>query len=195
MDEGRATWLDRMLAANAAFTERTDLERIPVDREPSPYMVMTCMDPRVNLDCIGIPPFTDGGVARSPVRIVRTIGAMSEPRSLVIGLFLAGIEEVAIVMHSDCGCCLAHARLGTIIENLETNLDEGRFAEFRAEIGEPFERKLAAWLKVFDDPRAAVRREAAYVKSLPFVPPATPVHGLVYDLATARIEAVVDGYG
>lgn len=194
MNQKRPTWLNHMVEANTRFRTHVDLERIPVERAPCPYAVVTCMDPRMNLDCIGIPPFTDAGEARSQVRIIRTIGGMSESRSLVIGIFLAGIKELAILMHSDCGCCLAHSRIGTMIDNMGESLNERQLARFRDEIGEPFEGRLAAWLKAFSDPGEAVRKEVAFVRSLPFVPEKMPVHGIVYELSSAKIEVVVDGY-
>ena len=194
MNQNGSTWLDQMVEANTRFRARVDMERIPVERAPCPYAVVTCMDPRMNLDCIGVPPFTDAGEARSQVRIIRTIGGMSENRSLVIGIFLAGIKELAIVMHTDCGCCLAYSRIVTIIDNMANNLNERQLARLRTEIGEPFEERLAAWLKAFPDPREAVRKEVDFVRSLPFVPEKMPVHGIVYELSSAKIEVVVDGY-
>ena len=194
MNQNGSAWLDQMVEANTRFRARVDMERIPVERAPCPYAVVTCMDPRVNLDCIGIPPFTDAGEGRSQVRIIRTIGGMSENRSLVIGIFLAGIKELAIVMHTDCGCCLAHSRIGTIVDNMGKDLNERQLARLRGEIGEPFEGRLAAWLKAFPDPREAVRNEVNFVRGLPFVPEKMPVHGIVYELSSAMIEVVVDGY-
>ncbi len=187
-------WLDQIREANARFCERMSLEKMPVERTPCPYAIITCMDPRVNLECIGIPTFTSDGEARSHIRIIRTIGGMIERRSLVVGVFLAGIRELAIVMHSDCGCCLAYSKIDTIIDNMRKNLSEQRFEAFRSEIGEPFENRLASWFKVFRDPKEAVRQEAEYVRSLAVVPETLVVHGIIYELSSAKIDIVVNGY-
>ncbi len=68
------------------------------------------------------------------------------------------------------------------------------YNDFRASIGEPFSEKLIEHLKAFDDPHQAVRREVDMVRRKPFVPNDMVLHGLVYELETARLEVVVDGY-
>ena len=161
-------------------------------RAPCPYGVITCMDPRVNLEALGIPGFTAAGAARSQVRVIRTIGAMSEARSLVIGTFLAGFKEVALVMHSDCGCCLAHSRIDKIIEAMGERLEPAQLAAMRSRVGEPFRENLIAWLKAFEDPRDAVEREIAHLRAEPFIPADLVLPGLLYELATGKVEVVVD---
>ncbi len=39
-----------------------------------------------------------------------------------------------------------------------------------------------------------MRREVEAVRALPFMPDDSIVHGMVYDLATAKIDVVVNGY-
>ena len=182
-----------MLAANDRFRERIDVAKLP-KRAPEPLAVITCMDPRVNLDAIGIPPFSADGEGHSDIRIIRSIGAMAEPRSLVIGMFLAGIREFVVLMHTDCGCCLAHGKIDTIIENMAGRLDSAEYETFKNRIGEPFRAELMTWLKVFEDPREAIQREIADIRSRPFVPDDVVLHGLLYDTATGAVEVVVNGY-
>ena len=176
------------------FQSRIAPEALPVARAPCPYAVITCIDPRVNLEALGVPGFTAAGAARSQVRVIRTIGAMGEARSLVIGTFLAGFKEVALVMHSDCGCCLAHAKIDRIIEAMGERLKSAQLDAMRARIGDPFRENLLAWLKTFEDPHEAVEREIAHLKAEPFVPADLVLHGLLYELATGKVEVVVDGY-
>lgn len=194
MESGVANWLDEMLGANAVFQERIDLDKLPIERTPSPYAVITCMDPRMNLECIGVSSFSTAGQAQSHVRVIRTIGAMGDNRSIKIGVFLAGIKEIAVVMHTDCGCCLAFSRIDTIIDNMEQNLDRQQFETVRKNIGEPFRENLIRTLKAFQDPRDAVRQEVEEMKRQPFAPHDLIVHGIVYELATGAIDVVVNGY-
>jgi carbonic anhydrase len=194
MNEGQPRWLDTALSENAKFRARVHSDKLPVQRTPGSLAVITCMDPRVNLEGVGIPQFTEEGAGRSSVRIIRSIGAGAEGRSLVVGIFLAGIREIAVVMHTDCGCCLAYSRIDTIIENMQRNLSEAQLAEVKRIIGEPFRENLRGWLKAFQDPRDAARAEVAAIKALPFVPPNVIVHGLVYDLASGTVDVVVNGY-
>src|SRR5262245_6309319 len=130
-------WLDHILEENRRFRQRVRLESLPINRSPGSVAVITCMDPRVNLEAIGISPFGPNGDSDSPVRIIRTIGGMPEARSVVIGTFLAGIREFAILMHTDCGCCLAHAKIDVIMENMRKRLSLAKFEQFKTEVGEP----------------------------------------------------------
>ena len=194
MNEPKNQWLESIVRENERFRKRISPDKLPAQRTPGSLAVITCMDPRVNLEAIGIPGFTQNGSGSSSVRVIRTIGAMAEPRSLVIGIFLAGIREVVVLMHTDCGCCLAYSKLDTIIENMNSQLTESQIQAFKATIGEPFRERLSDWLKVFEDPRDAVRKEIASIQSLPFVPSSVVFHGLLYDLASGSIEVVVNGY-
>lgn len=187
------TWLDRIIAANEDFRARIQPEKLPVERTPGPA-VITCMDPRVNLESIGIPGFTAGGEGASPVRIIRTLGGMAENRSLLVGIFLAGFREIVLVMHTDCGCCLAYSKIDTIVENMHKRLPAERLGQFKAEIGEPFTERLRSYLKAFEDPREAVKQEVECIREMPFIPDDLVVHGLLYELATGKIEVVVNGY-
>lgn len=123
-------WLDSLQLGNARFRERIDSEHLPVERMPSSVAVITCMDPRVNLEAIGILPFSETGRGCSAVRVMRTIGAMADPRSLVVGIFLAGVRELAVVMHTDCGCCHAFYKIDVIVDNLQNNLTADQFQQF-----------------------------------------------------------------
>lgn len=194
MSDSSEPWLDAMLQANARFRERIRPERLPVQRAPSTVAVITCMDPRVNLEAIGIPQFAADGGGNSAIRVIRTIGGMADTRSLVIGMFLAGVREFAVLMHTDCGCCLAYSRVDTIMENMEKRLDPDRLRAFRDTVGEPFRENLRTWLKAFEDPRDAVQQEVADIRALPFMPRDVAVHGLVYELSSGRVEVVVNGY-
>lgn len=49
-------------------------------------------------------------------------------------------------------------------------------------------------LKVFQDPREAVKAEISSLPQQPFIPDDLIVHGLLYDLATGRLDVVVNGY-
>ncbi len=187
-------WLGKILQKNQQFRHRVSPDTLPTERTPGALVVITCMDPRVNLEAIGIPGFASDGSGGSPVRIIRTIGAMAEPRSLVIGMFLAGIREFVVLMHTDCGCSLAHSKLDVIVENVEKRLSSAKLQAFKAMIGEPFDRQLADWLKVFAEPRQAVQDEVASIRSLSYLPDDVIVHGLLYDLASGGVEVVVNGY-
>lgn len=187
-------WLDEILEDNKKFREEINTEALPQERQPYPYGVVTCMDPRVNLAAVGVPPFRLTGEIQSQARVIRTLGGIADKRSLVVGIHLAGLKEIAVLMHTDCGCSLAYSKIDTIIENMQANLTPERWREFKKTVGEPIREKLREWLRAFQDPREAVTKEVEAIKSYPFVPENLIVHGLVYDLSSGKIEIVVNGY-
>ncbi|MDH3474221.1 MAG: hypothetical protein OEM59_11065, partial [Rhodospirillales bacterium] len=83
MRDTAPSWLEEILESNRRFQQGIRRETHPVARAPCPHAVITCMDPRVNLEALGVASFAAAGAARSQVRVIRTIGAMSESRSLV----------------------------------------------------------------------------------------------------------------
>ena len=178
------SWLDTILEENKKFRQTIDLEVLPTQRQPCPYGIVTCMDPRVNLAAAGVPPFRLSGEIESQVRIIRTLGGIADKRSLAVGIHLAGLKEVAVIMHTDCGCSLAYSKIDTILENMEANLSPEKWQEFKDFIGDPMRENLLKWLQAFEDPREAVKNEVEAVKSYPFVPESLIVHGLVYDLSS-----------
>ena len=167
---------------------------MPVKRQPGPYAIVTCMDPRINLEAAGIRPFSPEGALQSQVRIIRTLGGMGDNRTLAVGIHLAGFKEVAVIMHTDCGCSLAYQKIDTIIENMEKALPATKWDAVKTLIGEPLRDNLIEWLHAFQDPHQAVEKEVAAIASSPFVPESLLVHGLVYDLNTGKIDVVVNGY-
>jgi carbonic anhydrase len=188
------TWLDAIVEENENFREAIDTDVLPTKRQPYPYGIVTCMDPRVNLAAAGALPFLSTGEIQSHARIIRTLGGMADKRSLVVGIHLAGLKEVAVIMHTDCGCSLAYSKVDTLIANIETNLHPVKWQEFKNLIGEPIREKLIEWLHAFEDPWVAVKKEVEAIKSYPFVPETLIVHGLVYDLSSGTIEIVINGY-
>jgi carbonic anhydrase len=187
------SWLAEIQHANESFTASIAPSKLPVARAPGPA-VITCMDPRVNLNAIGIADFAEDGSNDSTVRIIRTIGGRVDVRSLIVGVFLANISEIVVLMHTDCGCCLAHHNIDTMINRMENRLSSEHLLAFRDNIGEPFQENLRSYLNTFSDPFEAVREEVEAIKALPYAPPDLIIHGLVYTLETGRIEVVVDGY-
>ncbi len=190
----KPNWLEHIRESNHRFLQQVSETSLPTTRAPGPA-VITCMDPRVNLAAIGIPKFAENGGNDSAVRIISTLGGMAEERSLLVGIFLASISEIIVLMHTDCGCCLAHKNIDLIIDRMHERLPEEDLEDYEQMLGEPFRERLQERLKTFEDPFEAVEREVAAIKALPYTPDDLIVHGLVYTLATGKVEVVVNGYG
>jgi len=187
-------WIDQIMNLNETFVDRVDKVVLPVQRQTSQKAIITCMDPRINLEALGESTFTKTGESLSNTRIIRTFGARTDDRSLLASIYLAGTKELAIVMHTDCGCCLAWSKINTIIENLESSLADDKLEALDQEIGALEKNHLRKWLKAFEDPHYAVREEVNAIKAKPYISNEITIHGLVYNLKTASIEVVVNGY-
>lgn len=193
MNTTNTRWLDEIISVNSDFQSRIDIEKLPTARTPG-QAVITCMDPRVNLEAIGIPSFSVDGEGTSSVRIIRTLGAMADYRSLIVGIYLAGFREIVILMHTDCGCCLAYSKVDVIADNMQQRLSPSAFEAFHTDVGEPFTDNLRTYLQAFQNPYDAVKAEIEKIQGLPFVPDDLILHGLVYDLSSGKVDVVVNGY-
>ena len=89
-------WLETILKENQAFRQNVDVNRLPTERQPWPYAVVTCMDPRVNLAAAGIPPFHPTGESQTEARVIRTLGGMADSRSLLVGIWPRRSREFCI---------------------------------------------------------------------------------------------------
>jgi len=193
MNTTQPTWIDRIITANEVFISRITIDQLPTRRTPG-QAIITCMDPRINLEAIGIAQFDENGASDSSVRVIRTLGAMADYRSLIVGIYLAGFREIVLLMHTDCGCALAYKKVDTIINNMHSRLSPTSLENFHAEIGEPFEDNLRDYLKAFQNPHDAVKEEITRIQSLSFIPDDLILHGLVYDLHSGKVDLVVNGY-
>ena len=187
-------WLEQLIDHNKMFLNNIDARQLPTQRQPCERAIVTCMDPRMNLEAVGIPAFKPTGQIQSQVRIIRTLGARCDDRSLLAGIHLAGIKEIAVLMHTDCGCCLAWHNVNTIIDNLKTDLSTKALEKLTDEIGDLEKQSLRKWLQAFAHPYQAVADEVDIIKSKPFACNDLIVHGLVYELETGTCEVVVNGY-
>lgn len=84
-------WLDEILKSNERFLIGTKYRKLNTQRSPGPHAIVTCMDPRINLNAVGIDSINKSEEFSSQTRIIRTIGGMMEPRSVVVAKYLAGL--------------------------------------------------------------------------------------------------------
>jgi carbonic anhydrase len=152
--------LDDLLANNAiAAADHRELAARP----SAAMAVVTCMDARISDRALGI--------ARGQAHVMRTAGArITEDvlRSLVFSTRIFGTREILVVGHTDCGLSAGEERLR---------------AQLRDADAPP-----VADLHAFDDVHATVRDDVAALVDGGLLPDGSVVHGLVYDVATGRLE-------
>jgi carbonic anhydrase len=169
-------FFDSLLARNADFARTAytpNLKMIPSRRT----MIVGCVDPRVD-------PFEIFKLEPGEAAVIRNVGGRVTPSLFETMGILRVVSQVAgqevgagwnliVLHHTDCGInhCYHHApallakHMGVRPEDLEG-----------LAITEPFE---------------AVAIDVARVKSNPNLPGRLTVSGLVYDVATGKVETIV----
>ena len=169
-------FLQTLAQRNAAFANSdfsADLKIIPSRKT----MIIGCVDPRVDpMDVLQLQP--------GEAAVIRNVGGRVNPALLETMAILRTVSRVGgsevgegwnliLLHHTDCGItgCLHHA------------------PELLAKHMGVAPQELAA-LEI-DDPYKAVAVDVAALKANPNLPGGFTVSGLVYDVATGRIDTVV----
>lgn len=179
--------IDEILEANVHFTEHhhpAQLSHLPRRR----MAVVTCMDTRLTH------LFEDAlGVHRGEIIQLRTAGATINAkdevsgdliRSLAGAIYLLGVREVAVVGHTECG--LSHGNLAALTASMQAL---GVDPDALPEKGE----ELLSWLGTFQDVRENVVRVARAIRTSPYLPKTIPVHALVIDIHSGKLELLERG--
>lgn len=179
--------IDEILAANETFVGKhqpAHLSHLPRRR----IAIVTCMDTRLTH------LFEEAlGLHRGDVLQIRTAGAtISEGqevngdliRSLAGAIYLLGVREVAVVGHTDCG--LSHGDLARVTAAMQAlGVDPETLPEKGAD--------LLRWLGTFQDVRENTARTARAIRTSPYLPRGIPVHALVIDVQSGKLEMIERG--
>lgn len=185
------TLLSDILDFNRRFVANKDY--IPYqteDKYPGKNVVMvTCMDARlVELSQKSL------NLSNGDVKVIKNAGAIiSHPfgsimRSLMVAIYELKADEIIIMGHRDCGMSQVDAEL-VIQHMLERGITQDTL-DLLAYSGHDLNR----WLRGFDDVFQSVEYDVKLVKNHPLLPKDVPVHGLVIDPNTGKLDLVVDGY-
>ncbi len=179
--------IDEILEANETFVRQqqpAQLSHLPRRR----MAVVTCMDTRLTA------LFEEAlGLKRGEVIQLRTAGATIPEgqevsgdliRSLAGAIYLLGVREVAVIGHTDCG--LSHGDLARLTASMQAlGVDPSALPEK----GEA----LLRWLGTFHDVRENTARTARAIRTSPYLPRGIPVHALVIDVHTGKLEMIERG--
>jgi carbonic anhydrase len=179
--------IDEILATNEAFLSKhqpAQLSHLPRRR----MAIVTCMDTRL------IHLFEEAlGLHRGDVIQLRTAGATIPEgqeangdliRSLAGAIYLLDVREVAVVGHTDCG--LSHGNLARLTASMQAlGVDPTTLPEQGEE--------LLGWLGTFQDVRENTARTARAIRTSPYLPRSIPVHALVIDVHTGKLEMIERG--
>jgi carbonic anhydrase len=156
----------------------------PADFESEfPVVALTCIDARLNPllpEVLGIPKEqfiwlrNAGNIISGPLS--------STMRSLALACAIKGGKEIAIIGHTDC-----QVSKTTTMELL----DRLRAMGIERHLLPP---NVNEYFGLFASPQANVIKAVEVARQSPLIGPKVPIHGLLVDIQTGRVEWVVNGY-
>lgn len=182
--------LSEMLDENRSFVDRGEYESLRTDRFPNKKLVvLSCMDTRLTELLPRAMGFGNGDV-----KLIKNAGAIvSHPfgsvmRSILVAVYELGAEEVVVVGHYDCG--MTGLSCGRVLDKAQ---QRGVSPETLATLANSG-IDLKKWLCGFERVEDGVRQSVATIKNHPLLPKDVPVHGLIMDPETGKLDLLVDGY-
>ncbi|WP_405145800.1 carbonic anhydrase [Sphaerisporangium sp. NBC_01403] len=131
--------------------------------------VVTCMDSRI--DPLGLL-----GLKAGDAKILRNAGARVTPdvlRTLVLAVYLLGVERVLVMPHTDCRMAKSTDEDVHELISREHGVDT-RSLEFHT----------------VPDQDAALRRDLIRIRTYPYLPERLAIGGAVYDVHTGKLMPV-----
>lgn len=148
-----------------------------------PVAALTCIDVRLNPlipEVLGIPE-SEFIWLRNAGNII-TSSTSSTMRSLALACAVKGAKEIVILGHTDC-----RVRQTTIMQLTDRframGIDRSQLPD-----------NLAEYFGIFASEQQNVLRGVEIVRSSPLIGPRIPVHGLLVDIESGRLDWLVNGY-
>ncbi|TFE01203.1 carbonic anhydrase [Jeotgalibacillus sp. R-1-5s-1] len=184
------TLLSELLTYNETFVKEKEYETYATTKLPDKKLViLTCMDTRL----LELLP-KSMNLKNGDVKMVRNAGAVithpfgSVMRSLLVAVYELQADEVLIIGHYDCGMGAVNSE--SMISKMKNRGISDETIDTLGYSG----INLHEWLKGFDDVSDSVKHTAELVRNHPLMDAKVPVHGLVIDPETGRLDLVSEGY-
>ncbi|WP_445489326.1 beta-class carbonic anhydrase [Niallia sp. 03133] len=182
--------LEEILTFNDQFVNENKYERYITTKFPNKRMViLTCMDTRL----LELLPHALN-LANGDVKIIKNAGAIvvhplgSIMRSILVAVYELKADEVLVIGHHDCGMSALKA------EDIMEKMKERGITEETLNTIKHTGVNLEKWLTGFNSVSESVSHSVDMIKNHPLLPVEVPVHGLVIDPKTGKLDLVVDGY-
>jgi carbonic anhydrase len=182
--------ISEILDHNHEFVEKKQYEPFLTDRYPNKRIViLTCMDTRLVELLPRAMNFRNGDV-----KIIKNAGAIvshpfgSAMRSILVAVYELNADEVAVVGHHDCG--MTALKSDVMLDNIRKRGISEDVLSTLQNAGIDLNR----WLTGFANIEEGVKQSVQIIRNHPLLPRDLPVHGLVIDSTTGKLELVTDGY-
>ncbi|MBQ8643922.1 MAG: carbonic anhydrase [Candidatus Methanomethylophilaceae archaeon] len=179
--------MEDILEFNRRFVEDRQYEKYVTSKYPDRKIaVVTCMDTRL----VELVPAALG-FKNGDIKMIKNAGGVvTEPfgsavRSILVGIYELGIEDVLIIGHSDCG---AQHISG---EELLSMMRERGISQEDIDMCRFFDVDFDSWLCGFDSVEESVRSSVGLLESHPLIPDDVRIWGFVIDSHTGELKPVV----
>jgi carbonic anhydrase len=159
---------DDLLAANAEYASKFSNSDL-TGRAARGLAVVTCMDSRI--DPLGLL-----GLRAGDAKILRNAGARVTDdvlRTLVLAVYLLGVERVLVMPHTDC----------RMSKSTDSDIHELIASEYGVDT-----RSLE--FQTVADQRTTLEHDLTRIRTSPFLPKGLVVGGAIYDVHTGRLQPV-----
>lgn len=159
---------DDVLASNAEYASSFVDQGLP-GQAGKGLAVVTCMDSRID-------PLAMLGLEKGDAKILRNAGGRVTDdvlRTIVLGVYLLGVERVLVVEHTDCR--MASMNDGQVHQSIfEASGVDTRSLDFQT----------------MDDQLNTLATDVQKVRSSPYLPKGIEVGGFLYDVRTGYLREV-----
>lgn len=184
------TRLSEIIEYNEIFVEKKKFEEFMTTRFPDKRMViLSCMDTRL----VELLPKAMN-LRNGDAKIIHNAGAIvTQPfgnimRSIIVAVYELQAEEVFVVGHYECG--MTGINSDRILDKMIKSGIEPEVIRTLTHSG----INLNRFLKGFDSVREGVETSVSIINNHPLLPRSLPVHGLLIDPVTGKLEIVINGY-
>lgn len=182
--------LEEILTFNEKFVDEKKYEEFSTSKLPNKRMViLTCMDTRL----LELLPHALN-VRNGDIKLIKNAGAVinhpfgSVMRSILVAVYQLHADEVLVIGHHDCGMG------GLKADDMIDKMKERGVKEETLETIEYSGIDVKKWLRGFSKVEDSVANSVKIIKNHPLLPERVPVHGLVIDPETGKLDLVINGY-
>lgn len=183
------TSLQEILKYNEQFVSEKQYESYITTKYPDKKIViLSCMDTRL----VELLPKAMN-LRNGDVKVVKSAGAIvNHPfggimRSLLVAVYELQADEIYVIGHHDCGMSAVDPNL------MMSHMLERGIKQETLDVINYAGMDLKEWLRGFGDVKTSVLKSVDLIRKHPLIPSGVPVHGLVIDPGTGKLELVTNG--
>ncbi len=178
--------LTEILEHNKNFVTNKEYQPYITSKYPDKKLaIVSCMDTRL----IELLPAALG-MKNGDVKMIKNAGGViSHPfgsvmRSLIIGIYDLGIEEILVIGHTDCGARCTNS--DNIIEKIKSKGITQESIDLMNYCGVDF----SSWIGGFQDLDLSIKNSVDIIRNHPFITEDIKIHGLIINSETGELTKV-----